>query len=217
METCDTVSTFAMTRPDDALVTRSGVEANTPAAEPLPPDAALRREMAAYQQGSLDAFQAVYGSLAPALGRYLRYLTRRADLADDLLQEVFLQMHRSRATYDPALPVAPWAFGLARNVYLMHRRSSVRFSAVHVELDDPPEVAVPPDVERFATRDLIRRAVARLDPEQAEPLVLHHVWGFSFEEIAGMVGISPAAARARSSRAMAALRGDLTHEEGPRK
>jgi hypothetical protein len=48
--------------------------------------------------------------------------------------------------------------------------------------------------------------MAQLSPDQAEPLLLHHDWGFSFEEIAGMLGISPAAARARASRGMADLR-----------
>jgi DNA-directed RNA polymerase specialized sigma24 family protein len=45
-----------------------------------------------------------------------------------------------------------------------------------------------------------------LHPDQAEALLLHHEWGFSFKEIAGMLGITAAAARARASRGMADLR-----------
>jgi DNA-directed RNA polymerase specialized sigma24 family protein len=41
--------------------------------------------------------------------------------------------------------------------------------------------------------------------------LLHHQWGFSFEEIAGMLGISAPAARARASRGMADLRIALNH------
>lgn len=165
--------------------------------------------MVAYQAGSLEAFHAVYAALSPSLRRYLRYLVRHADRAEDLLQETFLQVHRSRSTYDPSYPVAPWAFGLARNVFLMHRRTAARFAAVHDDGADVPEVSVPSDMERWATRDMVRRAIGELDPRQAEPLLLHHVWGFAFEEIAGMLGVSSAAARARSSRAMAALRDTL--------
>jgi RNA polymerase sigma-70 factor (ECF subfamily) len=179
-------------------------------------DAGLRADMAAYQGGSLDAFHAVYAALAPGLGRYLRYLVRRAEVADDLLQETFLQMHRSRASYDPHYPVAPWAFGLARNVYLMHRRSSARFSAVHEAGAEVPDVPVPSGLEHLAARDLLQRALGRLDPDQTEALLLHHVWGFSFDEIAGMLGISAPAARARSSRAMSALREMLAEGETPR-
>lgn len=199
---------------DATSVTTGDAAANHTMSEPpLPPQDVLRQQMMAYQAGSLEAFHAVYSALSPPLLRYLRYLTRRADIAEDLLQETFLQMHRSRAGYDPAYPVSPWAFGLARNVYLMNRRATARFAAVHDDSADVPDVVVPADMEHLATRDLVRRALARLEREQAEPLLLHHVWGFSFDEIAGMLGISSGAARARSSRAMTALRAHLASEQ----
>jgi RNA polymerase sigma-70 factor (ECF subfamily) len=83
-----------------------------------------------------------------------------------------------------------------------------------VDVRDLPDVPVPAEMEDWADRDLLRRAVATLDPDHVEPLLLHHVWGFSFDEIAGMVGLSAAAARARSSRAMAALRDVVTQMKG---
>lgn len=166
--------------------------------------------MVAYQAGAIDAFRELYALLAPPLRRYLGYLARHHDVADDLLQETFLQMHRSRTTWDPARPVAPWAFGLARNVFLMHRRAASRFLAVHQPTDAPPEMPVPAEADALAERDLVQRALAALSPEQSEPLLLHHVWGFTFEEIAGMTGATSATVRARSSRAMAALRATLS-------
>lgn len=63
-----------------------------------------------------------------------------------------------------------------------------------------------PEADRLGSREEIRRCIADLPPDQAEALLLHHEWGFSFEEIAGMLGISAAAARARASRGMADLR-----------
>lgn len=195
-------------------VTSAAPEANSQSGEVAASDAPLRRHMVAYQAGSIEAFHDLYGVLSPTLGRYLRYLVRRVDVADDLLQETFLQIHRSRATYDARYPVAPWAFAVARNVYLMHRRGSARFRAVHEDGTDLPDVSVPSEMEQWADQDLVRRALATLDPDHAEPLLLHHVWGFSFEEIAGMVGLSAAAARARSSRAMAALRDVVSQMKG---
>jgi len=174
--------------------------------ETLPADARLRAWMVDYQTGSLEAFRAIYADVAPSLRRYLNYLARRADLAEDLLQDTFLQMHRARATYNPAWPVAPWLFGLARYVFLMNHRAAKRYAKVHDASVSAPDVPVPAEMERLATTDLVRRALGQLNQEQAEPLLLHHVWGFSFEEVAGMLGISSAAARARSSRAMKELR-----------
>ena len=169
----------------------------------------LRALMLQYQGGSLDAFQAVYARLAPDLRRFLCHLTRSFDGADDLLQETFLQMHRSRASYNPAYAVRPWLFGLARNVFLMNRRALQRWNTVHEIRPDLPDSAVPPEVERLGASDEIRRRVAGLSSDQAEVLLLRHEWGFSFEEIAGMLGVSPAAARARASRGIAELRVSL--------
>ena len=67
-----------------------------------------------------------------------------------------------------------------------------------------------PEADRLGSRDEIRKCLERLPPDQAEALLLHHEWGFSFAEISGILGISAAAARARASRGMADLRIALT-------
>ena len=169
-------------------------------------DEELRALMIRYQGGSLEAFQEIYAQLAPGVRRYLLHIAGRYEIADDLLQETFLQMHRSRAAYNPAYAVRPWVFGLARNVFLMNRRAARRWARVHESREDLPEFAVLPEAERLGSHDEIRRCIADLPTDQAEALLLHHECGFTFEEIAGMVGISAAAARARASRGMADLR-----------
>ncbi len=169
-------------------------------------DQELRALMIRYQGGSLEAFQEIYAQLAPAVRRYLSHLAGASEIADDLLQETFLQMHRSRAAYNPKYAVRPWAFGLARNVFLMNRRAARQWAKVHESREDLPEFPVLPEADRLGSQEEIRRCVANLGPDQAEALLLHHEWGFSFEEIAGMLGISAAAARARASRGMTDLR-----------
>jgi RNA polymerase sigma-70 factor, ECF subfamily len=162
--------------------------------------------MIRYQGGSLEAFQELYAQVAPGVRGYLLHLAAGSEIADDLLQETFLQMHRSRAAYNPKYAVRPWVFGLARNVFLMNRRAARRWARVHESREDLPEFPVLPEGDRLGSKDEIRRCIANLGPDQAEALLLHHEWGFSFEEIAGMLGISAAAARARASRGMAELR-----------
>ncbi len=162
--------------------------------------------MSRYQGGSLEAFQGIYAQLAPGVRRYLSHLAGGSEFADDLLQETFLQMHRSRAAYNPEYPVRPWVFGLARNVFLMGRRAARQLAKVYEPREDLPESPVFPEADRLGSHDEIRRGLANLHPDQAEALLLHHEWGFSFAEIAGMLGITAAAARARASRGMADLR-----------
>jgi RNA polymerase sigma-70 factor (ECF subfamily) len=115
-------------------------------------------------------------------------------------------MHRSRAADNPTYAVKPWVFGLARNVFLMNRRAARQWAKVHESCADLPEFPVLPEADRLGSQEEVRRCIADLPPDQAEALLLHHESGFSFEEIAGMVGITAAAARARASRGMTDLR-----------
>src|SRR5262249_49137170 len=163
--------------------------------------------MTAYQAGSLESFERLYATLAPPILGYLTSLCRERAHAEDLLQESFLQVHRSRHTYRTELPVRPWVFAIARHVWLMDRRTRSRRPITGAEL---PELPVPADVERLAARDTLRRALDHLLPDRREALLLHHVWGFSFTEIGQLLGIRADAAKLRSSRGMGDLRNILT-------
>ncbi len=197
----------------------SGENVGNNRAAPVDPpegDEELRALMAEYQGGSLDAFQAIYARLAPGVRRYVQHLLRGEDASDDLLQETFLQMHRSRAAYNSAYSVRPWVFGLARNVFLMNRRAARRWTKVHDVRTELPDLPVPPEVEKLGSAEEVRRGLAGLAADRAEALLLHHEWGFTFDEIAGMLGVSAANARARASRGMADLRSALTNRRSTR-
>lgn len=163
--------------------------------------------MVSYQAGEAMAFEAIWETAAgPVLG-YLRSLARDAARADDLLQETFLHVHRARATFDPSCSARAWIYAIARNVFLMSIRSAKRRGR-HEELaeDDLPDVPVPAEVEGLADRDLVRRALARLPEDRREAVVLHHVQGLSFEEVAAVQGVSANAAKIRAHRGMVRLR-----------
>jgi RNA polymerase sigma-70 factor (ECF subfamily) len=174
-------------------------------------DAGLEALMAAYQAGSLPAFERLHAAIAPSLLGYLTSLARDRGQAQDLLQETFLQIHRSRRAYRPGLPVRPWAFAIARHVWLMDRRARGRRPGADAPLPDLP---VPPEVAGLAERDRLARALETLAADRREALLLHHVWGFRFAEIGQMLGIRADAAKLRSSRAMADLRRVLGADHG---
>lgn len=167
--------------------------------------------MAAYQAGDIDAFEVVYRHLMPKLRRYLKSLTLNATLADDLLQETFLQMHRSRQTYLPGRPVEPWAFGIARHVFLMDRRSGMRRKRDQHDAI-PDELPIPAAFCDSTDRANLQRAVATLPEASRETLLLHHIWGFSFQEIGGLLGLRAGTAKVRAHRAMQQLRGLIRGE-----
>lgn len=176
-------------------------------------ESGLSALMVAYQGGDYRAFEELYRHLAPKLRGYLTSLTWSSALAEDLLQETFLQLHRSRRTYLPQRPVAPWAFAVARHVYLMHRRAAARLGKHEAgELEELPEVPVPPSVENLAARESLTRALGRLTEDRREAVLLHHVFGFTFVEIGSLLGIRAGTAKLRAHRAILSLRESLERE-----
>ena len=174
-------------------------------------DADLRALMGGYQAGDVDAFDALYSRTLPMVRGYLSALTVDRSATHDLVQEVYLQMHRARRTYDPARPVRPWIAGITRHVWLMAVRAYSRRRSPEVTgLDESIDIAVIPALDGFADRDALARALAATPDDQREALVLHHVYGFTFREIAHTAGCSEGAARIRASRGMAELRRRLT-------
>ncbi len=176
-------------------------------------DQKLRDLMVSYQAGEFQAFAELYRLLAPKLRGYLSSLTFRPEQAEDLLQETFLQVHRARQSYLPDLPVSPWVFAIARHCFLMECRTFSRKRRQEVFAEDELDIPVPAEVESLADRLALRRALARVAEDRREALMLHHVWGFSYQEIAGMVGIGAGAAKVRAHRGMQDLRALLTATE----
>jgi len=173
-----------------------------------PLEVELCRLMAGYLAGRIEAFDGLHAALAPRIRSYLLAQCRDAALADDLVQDTFLQLHRSRRTYDPGRPVTPWAFAIARHVFLMHRRRTarrLRFEEA-VAADAKTADVARDDVGALADRDALRRAVEALPADQRRAVLLHHVEGWSFAEIAARLGIRVNAAKTRAFRGMRRLR-----------
>jgi len=185
-----------------------------PAKNDVGPDATeaeLCVHMQAYLDGQIEAFDALYTAFAGRLRGYLLSQCRDPTLADDLLQETFLQMHRSRRTYQPGRPVTPWVYAIARHVYLMKRRSAGRRMRFEERLvadarsDDVQHDAL----DTIAESDAVRRALRDVPADQRQALLMHHVEGWSFLEIAARLGIRVNAAKTRAFRGMKKMREHL--------
>jgi len=167
--------------------------------------------MTAYQAGDLSAFDALYAQLAPPLRRFLLSLSHDDTWVDDLVQETFLQIHRSRRTYNASLPVQPWAFAIARHVFLMGRRVRRRkHDFDHVPAEAGAASAVRSCEEAVAARDQVAKAMRQVSPGNRRAIWLHHVAGWSFADVAQKLGIREAAAKLRASRGMSVLRQKLS-------
>jgi RNA polymerase sigma-70 factor (ECF subfamily) len=162
--------------------------------------------MTRYQSGHLDGFDEFYTLVSPVVRRFLRARIADASRAEDLVQETFLRLHQARHTYDPAYPVRPWLLAIARHTWLMDMRTRSRRPQATEPIDDRLAAKTMGEAERLAQRDEVERALGELKSGGRVPVVMHHVWGYSFAEIAKRTGVNEATAKLRSSRAMKTLR-----------
>ena len=115
-----------------------------------------------------------------------RYAARRLGPtdADEIVNDVFLTVHRRRGRYDPTRPDArPWLFGIATNMIRRHRRAEVRaLRALAASGIDP--VAPDEPLDRVAFSAEIATVLATMRPRQRDVLFLYGVAGLTLDEIA---------------------------------
>jgi RNA polymerase sigma factor (sigma-70 family) len=165
-----------------------------------------------YREGDTAAFRELFERFAPILLRVLRRDLSPPSLAEDLVQQTFLQLHRARFDFDPARRFKPWIFTIALNLKREHFRASRQRPTA--SSDDAAEVAVPPaDHQRVDVRQTIAWALERIPGEQREVIELHWFEGLSFRDVAHCLGIGAVAAKVRAHRGYARLRALLDRQE----
>jgi RNA polymerase sigma-70 factor, ECF subfamily len=167
--------------------------------------------MQRYQAGDASAFPGVYRAISERVYGFLVRSTGNRAIADDLMQEVFLKIHRARASYRPGSPVLPWAFAIARHAAISRARSAGRRSRreeVREDLSDAPNPEPEAGVDD-ARLDLVQAAIDELPGPQREALLLLKVSGLSLKEAAEATGASVGAIKLRAHRAYEAIRSAL--------
>ena len=153
---------------------------------------------------------------ARVFGKFIRQVTDRQE-AEDLAQDVFLRLYRSRKRYRPRAKLATWVFFIARNVgrNAMRRRRRKRLTPVGLPFDGDEfagagcttdESAAPSrPVERAELAHVVRGAVATLNRRQRRAVELQFD-DHSYSEIASALAMSPKAAKSLLYRARNELR-----------
>lgn len=129
----------------------------------------------------------------------------------DLVQEVFLKLHRSLSSYDPERALGPWVTTIAMNTLRDHWRAGARRelpTELTPELDPGlgDEASPSAALERREFHESLRAAISRLSELSRTVLISRAFDGEAFEDISRKVGRSEVAVRKRYSRAVASLR-----------
>ena len=163
------------------------------------------------QSGSEKAFEALVVKYQRRIARHVaRYLKATGDV-EDVVQDTFIRAYRGLASFRGDSAFYSWLYRIATNAALSHLK---REPGDVLLGDDAPEeradafepgVSDAEDPERTLIAkqiaETVQRALARLQPDLAEALMLYEVEDKPYAEIAGMLGIPIGTVRTRIFRA----------------
>ena len=197
--------------------------APSPAGRGAPPDLSPseRRLLSARDPGTLGLFYDLYFDRVYG---YVKRMLEEEHLAEDVTQDVFMHVHRSLDSYDPARELSPWVFTIATNKVRDVWRSMRNRDGTHdLSLDDEEVDASAvstrrgplPALENEELGRLLADAIAELPEVMRSTLLLRYFEGLSFEAIAKISNRNETAVRKRYSRALGELREALARYMGP--
>lgn len=187
--------------------------------------------MIAFQHGDARAFEHLVGRHQRGVYNFVLRSVREQGRAEEMLQEVFLRVVRSKDRYQRTAKFTTWIYSIARNLCVDESRRA-RFRD-HQSLDAErrgkngdaggpmvarlPDPGVPTDeaAEAPTIRKRLEAAIDVLPDEQREVFVMRQVSGMSFREIGEALGVPENTIKSRMRYALEKLReqlGDLRHD-----
>lgn len=148
--------------------------------------------------------------------QYLARMVQNQAIAEELAQDVFIRVYRSRQKYEPTARFSTWLYRITTNVALNHFRDQKRSQHnVSLDIQDSEQVRreakdhAPLVEERLVNQVVaqqIRRAVRSLPAKQRAAVIMHKYHEMDYAEIAGVLGCTPSAVKALMFRAYETLR-----------
>jgi RNA polymerase sigma-70 factor (ECF subfamily) len=176
----------------------------------------LARAMSAIARGDKAAFAMVYAATAAKLFGIIMRIVRRRDVAEDVLQEVYLRIWQHANAFDPRCgsPIT-WMAAIARHRAL----DEVRRKGVVLPIDECPEVLYLAGDDRSLSSDEdnvtsdLAAALQRLSQQKRSVILQAYCYGLTREEIAERVGRPVPTVKTWLGRALAELKGYLIEQE----
>jgi RNA polymerase sigma factor (sigma-70 family) len=154
-----------------------------------------------------EDFEALYRNSASDIFRFVAGMLRDRSAAEEVTAVAFERGFRARATFD-ATRGAPraWMFGIARNAALDELRRRGRVAELPPEPEDRTSPGPPELAEASARREVVLRALGRMDDRDRELIALRFDGGLSHAEIGEILAITPTNASTMLHRAVIKLR-----------
>ena len=185
-------------------------------------DDADERLMLAYAGGHAEAFDRLYARHRGRCSATSCAIAATHGLAEELFQDVWMQVVRARGTYEPTAKFTTWLYTLAHHRLVDHWRSRGQLGFVSIDVegedDEPHEALDLPGARtdepetRVASREIAARiaaALASLPAVQRDAFLLQQEAGLSLAEIAALTGAGEETVKSRLRYASGKLRAAL--------
>ena len=172
------------------------------------------------QQGDAAAFEQIYRLHSRRVYALCLRMAGNPTDAEDLTQDVFLQLFRKIGTFRGESAFSTWLYRMSVNIVLMRFRKKPKAETsldTLAGLDDdssrPPEEFGGPDLRLNGVIDRVtlRAAIKALAPGYRAMFILHDVQGYKHDEIARMFGCTPGNSKSQTHKARIQLR-ELLHK-----
>ncbi len=190
-----------------------------PAVTPEPPAAAFDSGSTDIElcrlaaEGNIGAFELIYERYHRRTYSLCLRMTNGQTEAEDLTQEVFIQLFRKIGSFRGDSAFSTWLHRLTVNQVLMHfRRRSVKNERTSEDGEMPEQIvrgSADPNKMQVVDRIALKNAIGELPNGYRRVFVLHDIQGFEHEEVARRMGISVGTSKSQLHKARLKLRGLL--------
>jgi RNA polymerase sigma-70 factor (ECF subfamily) len=175
------------------------------------------------RSGDASSFDLLLERHRTPVVHFLYRMVQNRAIAEDLAQEVFLRVYRSRAGYEASAKFTTWLFRIATNLAFNWIRDEKGRQQRSIEGDESGAVARQigdgrPSVERVLVDEVklqeVRDAIALLPEKQRAAVLMHKYEEMEYSQIAKVLGLSESAVKSLLFRAYENLRSRLAHFAG---
>ncbi|MCG8434955.1 MAG: sigma-70 family RNA polymerase sigma factor [Gammaproteobacteria bacterium] len=168
-------------------------------------DAAIVRKA---QHGDMKAHEMIFKTYSPAVYTVARRLVRRPEIADEILQDTFIEVLTRISQFRNEAPIGAWIRKIAVNKSLMYLRSYWQRFGEGLEpgWEDRQENQPPDVAAKLCDKLDLNQALEMLPAVSRAVMWLHEVEGYTHEEIAAQMGKSASFSKSQLARAYKRLR-----------
>lgn len=177
--------------------------------------------MEQFQAGATEAFEILVGRYKDKLHNFLYRYTHNHQDCEDLVQETFLRVHRSRHSYERIARFSTWmytiALNLARSLYRKSRNMPT--VSIHSDPDDSESMEMEFEdrlilqdekLQQSMTMERLEKALDRIGEEYKEAVVLRDLQQLSYEEISEITGTPMGTVKSRINRGRLRIQEELS-------